>query len=467
MRTSRKQQQSMKISQEALPPGYDYKNQPDCTDLGHIPGTFGLPIIGHIPWIFNDLRGLSAKLRDKYGPIAKLNIAGSKGIFVANPDVVKDIFLDPHRNFSNEKAFENTIGRFFSGGLLLIDFDEHKAQRRLFQTAFKAEPMRQYIVQMNNIIAKQIPSWGDIDSFTFFPHIKQCLLTTSASIFIGVDSKDEIEMLNQNFVDMFDGMVSIIQKEIPGTKWASAKRALRNLKRHYESLIPQRRETDSSNDFLSYLSKEKQADGSFFSDQQIVDHINFLLMAAHDTMASSLTNIIMELAKNPEWQERLRQQSKALSKDWLDYDDLEGMVDFDNVLLEAQRLHPSIPMSWRRSIRECEIEGHMIPPNTLIYMPLLYNYRDPTWWSNPEQFDPDRFSPARAEHKRHNFAFTPFGGGAHKCIGLHFASMQVKCFLHQFLCHYRFTVKEGYAPKLMMIPMPKPKDDLPLYLEKI
>ena len=457
----------MKVNSEEIPPGYDYKTQPNCTDLDHIPGTFGLPIIGHLPWVFSDLRALSIKLRDKYGPIAKLNIAGSKGVFVANPEVVKAVFLDPHRNFSNEKAFENTIGRFFSGGLLLIDFDEHKTQRRLFQTAFKAEPMRQYTLQINDIIAAHIPLWSEVDDFKFFPHVKQCLLTTSASIFIGVESKDEIEILNRNFVDMFDGMVGIIQKEFPGTKWAKAKRALRNLKQHYESLIPLRRDTAVSKDFLSYLSKEKQPDGSFFSDQQIVDHINFLLMAAHDTTASSLTNIVMELAKNPPWQERLRKQSQALSKDCLDYDDLESMVDFDNVLLEAQRLHPSIPMTWRRSIRECEIEGYTIPPNTLIYMPLLYNYRDPTWWTDPERFDPDRFSPERAEHKRNNFAFTPFGGGAHKCIGLHFASMQVKCFLHQFLLRYRFSVPDDYNPKLMMIPMPKPMDDLPLRLERI
>jgi len=457
----------MKISTEALPAEYDYKSQPDCTDLDHIPGTFGLPVIGHLPWVLKDLRGLSGALLRQYGAIAKLNIAGSKGIFVANPEVVKDIFLDTHKNFSNEKAFENTIGKFFSGGLLLIDFDEHKAQRRLFQTAFKAEPMRQYTQQINDIVARHIPLWGEIDNFKFFPHIKQCLLTTSASIFIGVDSKDEIEMLNKNFVNMFDGMVGIIQKEIPGTKWAKAKRALRNLKQHYESLIPERRKAATSTDFLSYLSKERQLDGTFFSDKQIVDHINFLLMAAHDTTASSLTNIIMELAQNTEWQERLRKQSQALAKNHLDYDDLEAMVDFDRVLLEAQRLHPSIPMSWRRSIRECEIEGYTIPSNTLIYMPLLHNYRDPTWWSNPDQFDPDRFSPERAEHKRHNFAFTPFGGGAHKCIGLHFAGMQVKCFLHQFLLHYRFSVKDGYNPRLMMIPMPKPMDDLPLCLEKI
>jgi cytochrome P450 len=146
----------MKISSEDLPSGYDYKVQPDCNNLDHIPGTFGLPVIGHLPWLFNDLRGLSDKLLDKYGAVTKLNIAGSKGVFVTNPDVVQAVFLDPKRNFSNEKAFENTIGKFFSGGLLLIDFDEHKAQRRLFQTAFKNEPMRHYIGTMKKLIATQI-----------------------------------------------------------------------------------------------------------------------------------------------------------------------------------------------------------------------------------------------------------------------------------------------------------------------
>ena len=83
----------MKISTEALPAEYDYKSQPDCTDLDHIPGTFGLPVIGHLPWVLKDLRGLSGALLRQYGAIAKLNIAGSKGIFVANPEVVKDIFF--------------------------------------------------------------------------------------------------------------------------------------------------------------------------------------------------------------------------------------------------------------------------------------------------------------------------------------------------------------------------------------
>ncbi|NRB37096.1 MAG: cytochrome P450 [Pseudomonadales bacterium] len=455
------------ISPDTFPPDYDYKVQPDNTQLAHFPGTFGLPVIGHGYAIVTDLRGLCQRLDKDYGPISKFNMFGSKGLIIADLDIQQAIFLDKDKNFSNEKAFENTLGRFFSGGLLLIDFDEHKTQRRIFQTAFKNDAMKTYISQMNVIMDKHIQHWQGDNSFRFYPQIKKCLLSTSAKIFIGEEEEAQVQFLNKNFVDMFDGMVGLIQMEIPGTKWHKAKRALRNLRSHYQSLIPARREDNTGTDFLTYLSQETKEDGGVFSDDEIVDHINFLLMAAHDTTTSALTNIVMELAKNPQWQERLRQQAFVLDKPFLDYSDLENMPDFDHVMLEAQRLYPSVPISWRRSIRDCDIDGQHIPANTTIWSPMLLHYRDEKWWSNPDQFDPDRFSAERCEHKKHKFLFVPFGGGAHKCIGMHFANIQVKCFLHQFLRNYRFTVAENYQPRLMIIPMPKPMDNLPLKLERI
>ena len=83
------------------------------------------------------------------------------------------------------------------------------------------------------------------------------------------------------------------------------------------------------------------------------------------------------------------------------------------------------------------------------------------------KFDPGRFSPERMEHKRHSHSYVPFGGGAHKCIGMHFAIMNAKCFMHQFLLRYRFSVEEGYCPKMQTLPLPKPGDDLPLKLTRI
>jgi cytochrome P450 len=90
----------------------------------------------------------------------------------------------------------------------------------------------------------------------------------------------------------------------------------------------------------------------------------------------------------------------------------------------------------------------------------------PEWWTNPSEFDPERFSDERAEHKRHRFSWVPFGG-AHMCLGMHFAYMLVKAILHPLLASSRLTVADGYQMQYQQVPIPKPKDRLPLTLEPI
>jgi cytochrome P450 len=97
----------------------------------------------------------------------------------------------------------------------------------------------------------------------------------------------------------------------------------------------------------------------------------------------------------------------------------------------------------------------------------MYNQRMETWWDDPLRFDPNRFSPARQEHKRHSFSYTPFGGGAHKCIGMNFAQLNAKLFMHQLLLKYRFRTPPAYQAGSRTLPLPKPNGDLPLEFEKI
>jgi cytochrome P450 len=84
---------------------------------------------------------------------------------------------------------------------------------------------------------------------------------------------------------------------------------------------------------------------------------------------------------------------------------------------------------------------------------------DPTHWPEPEQFDPLRFTPEMIA-QRHKYAWVPFGGGAHMCLGLHFAYMQIKILMAQLLTRYRIEIEPGYAPKWQPWPIPKPKDGL-------
>ena len=134
---------------------------------------------------------------------------------------------------------------------------------------------------------------------------------------------------------------------------------------------------------------------------------------------------------------------------------------------EALRLHPSVMMMQRRTINECELGGYRIPANTILFMTPQHTHRMEEYWDNPLKFDLDRWLEPRNEHKRHTFSFVGFGGGAHKCIGMHFALMQVKNFLHQFLRRYEFRLADGYSDSMQTVPLPKPADDLPIVLKRI
>jgi cytochrome P450 len=100
-----------------------------------------------------------------------------------------------------------------------------------------------------------------------------------------------------------------------------------------------------------------------------------------------------------------------------------------------------------------------IPAGSSVSINPLFTHYMPELWPEPERYDPMRFGP-EASRNRHKFAFVPFGGGAHMCLGLNFAYMQAKCFAWHFLNKFRVSVAPDYRPSWRMWPIPHPRDGL-------
>jgi cytochrome P450 len=230
-------------------------------------------------------------------------------------------------------------------------------------------------------------------------------------------------------------------------------------------MIPQRR-NGTGTDTFTYLCQERDDDGKLFSDEAIINQMTFLLFAAHDTTTSALSHMVYYTALHTPWQQRLRNEVLALHRPCMAYEDIEALKDIDLVFHESLRLHPSVPMMTRRTIRECELGGYRVPANTVLFLPPTYNHHMDSYWSNPQQFDPERFSEARQEHKKHSFQYLPFGGGAHKCIGMHFANMVAKAFMVQFLQQYSYALPPNHNAKITDFPLPHPADGLRLQLTR-
>ncbi|MCG8437163.1 MAG: cytochrome P450, partial [Pseudomonadales bacterium] len=298
----------------------------------------------------------------------------------------------------------------------------------------------------------------------FLEHIKTLLLDVGAQIFFGLEMGPESDKVNQSFIDTTEASLAVVRLKIPGLLWHRGMKGRRYLEDFVTGLIPQKRNSDTP-DFFSELCKAADEEGGL-TDRDVMNHMIFLLFAAHDTTTSTLCSIIYMLAKHPEWQEILVEEMKGLGKTALDYDDLGKLEKTGWVFRETLRMRPPLTTFPRRTVKEVEYQGYVLPKNTLVNISTLYTHYMEEYWSQPLRFDPERFSDDRAEHKKHFYQWVPFGGGHHKCLGLNFAELQTKTFLFHFLQRYRVSVKEGYELPTQQVPLIMPKDGLPVTIEK-
>ncbi|WP_237444763.1 cytochrome P450 [Sinobacterium norvegicum] len=437
----------------------DYKQRPDCNNLSHIPGAKGLPILGNTLDVIKDLEGFIQQLHRDHGKVSRIKLLNQHGLMVSGADNHQRIFLDREKNFSSQKGLEQSIGQFYSGCIQMTDFDEHKFLRRMMQTAFKSAAMKNYQAMVNPVVAQHLATWSQQPEVDIFPAVKSTLLAIGAKVFIGEEDPAEIERINTAFLNINIGLMGLIRKDLPGTKYRKGKRGQQYLQQYFLGQIAQRRQGDQQ-DMFSFMCREKDDDGNYFPNEMIIAQASFILFAAHDTTTSLLNHLLYYTALHPEWQQRLRSECESIGRgagETLGYDDLPLMPVMDRVINEVLRMRPSVSLTPRRTINACEIDGHQVPADTMIFTSPIFNHYDPEFWSEPNTFDPDRFSEERAEHKRHSFSYLPFGGGAHKCIGMHFAVMLTKCFMQQLLTDNSYALSADFNNQFEWVPMPKPK----------
>ncbi|HVS63189.1 MAG TPA: cytochrome P450 [Thermoanaerobaculia bacterium] len=434
--------------------------------MEHLPGGRGRPVVGHTLQFVRDARGLVARMRRAHGSSFRVTMFGHPVLIAGHPDHVKRILVDPEKDFSSRLGWHHAIGELFARGLMLRDFDEHRLHRRIMQIAFRAEAMRGYLDAMNPRIERGLEAWQGSARLLFYPRIKQLTLDLAAEVFLGMPLGKEADALNRAFVDSVQASIAIVKKPVPPFSYWRGMKGRRLLEDFFRAQIPARRERDGA-DMFTQLCQATTEEGERFTDQEIVDHMIFLLMAAHDTTTSSITTLVYSLAEHPEWQERLRAECAALGSDHLVWEDRGRLVETEWAFKEALRMYPPVPFIGRRAVREVDLgDGVALPRNAGISVCSLVTHFLPELWSDPARFDPERFSLERAEDRRHSHAYYPFGGGAHMCLGMHFAYLQVKAILHQLLARYRIHLDGDGPVEIVPIPIPKPRHGLPVRLER-
>ena len=428
-----------------------------------------LPIVGQtLEYVDSPLATMFRRYR-QFGPVSELNFLGQTWTAMLGPDACQIALQNPEKAFASGPGWGYLVGPFFDRGLMLLDFAEHKHYRQLMQEAFVRPRLEGYTRTLAPLVESGISGWRPDSAFQIYPALKSHTLDLATDVFMGgaeLAEPGELDRVNEAFVDCVqaaNGWVRV-NKPMPFTKWGRATRGRRLLEDFLRRHLPARR-ANPGEDLFSALCQVADASGGI-DDDDIINQMIFLLMAAHDTTTSTVSSMVYELGRDREWQDCLRRQCLELGPN-PSMDEIEAVADLDLVMKEALRLHPPVPVLARKAVKDTEVLGVHIPKGQLVAIMPMLSHHLPEYWTDPEIFDPDRFSDERREDKSHRFAWEPFGGGVHKCLGMIFANMESKLVLSALLRHFEWSVPLDYAPPMRNDSLPYPDDGLPVDLRPL
>ncbi|TFV59908.1 cytochrome P450 [Mycobacterium sp. PS03-16] len=439
---------------------------PAGSHLKPVLGNYGFPVLGHIMSSIVDPLDFARRRYERYGPVSWAGGIGFRIVQLMGPDALEAAWVNRDKAFSSTRGWAPVIGPFFHRGIMLLDFAEHRDHRRIMQQAFTRSALDGYLDLMRPGIERTVTGWPASPNFPVYTAVKRLLLDQAAEVFVGVRLGTESAQLAADFHDTVCGGQAVIRADVPGGAWARGLRARERLERYFAAQLPARRAGDGT-DLLSMLCRSRSDSGERFSDADIVNHMIFLLMAAHDTSAIAISMLVYELGRNVEWQDQLRDEALGNARGGFGIRDLdEGYPLLDAAFKETLRMYAPAGTLFRQAIADTDVAGHFIPRGSQIAINVYASMRLADWWPEPDRFDPRRFLDGADAGPVHRYAFAPFGGGVHKCLGERFADMNVKAVMQQLLRHFDWRVPADYRPVLSWGTGPTPADGLPVTLRR-
>jgi len=326
--------------------------------------------------------------------------------------------------------------------------------------------MQGYLDIMPQILSDGIDQLAGKKKVLAFPFFKNLTLRVAVSVFFGIDAKQDLTAINKAITDIVNA-ASALQIKLPFTAYQKGINGRKFLVNYFQKILPERR-ANPGKDLFSRFCVATDEEGNQFTDQEIIDHLIFVLMAAHDTTAITLTLMSYFLAKHTDWQNQLRTEGNTFQiTPETKVNDLRQLAKIGLVMKETLRIHPPLITVSRKLEKTLTVNDIRIPKSTIVSLVFQMTHHDERVWINPAKFDPERFSKVRNEQSKCPFGYAPFGAGKHHCIGYQFAEVMVKLGMAELLKRYEISVPAGYECPIRDVPLKQPKDDLPIYLKVV
>jgi cytochrome P450 len=178
--------------------------------------------------------------------------------------------------------------------------------------------------------------------------------------------------------------------------------------------------------------------------KRLQDEVLTLLLAGHETTASTLSWTWYLIDRHPEVAERMRAEAIAVLGDRTPrFEDLHALTYTGMVIQEAMRMYPPVWALTRRALRADEVGGYRVPAGADVMISPYTLHRNPAFWPDPQRFDPQRFEPTGAVAAAHRYAYIPFGAGPRVCVGSHLGTLEATLVAAMVARRFRLELPPG------------------------
>jgi retinoid hydroxylase len=374
--------------------------------------------------------------------VFKSRVIGRKVVFLAGTDGAK-AFYDPE-NISRSDAHPFPLVDLFGGiNLEMYDGPRHFALKSMALGAFDDRAIARYLPDIQRLIETTLARLALTGEFSATAELRRLAIEAICWNVMGVPPGPESQSITDDYGTVLAGLVSV-PVSISGTAYHRARSARDRVLSRIRGVIRDRRARPEE-DGLSRMLTSTAPDGRVYTDEEALLEVHHIVIAGFVVYAL-MAEVIYQLGAQPRLLERCTGEVDELAASGpLTMELLLTLGISQNVVLEAKRFVPLVPLAFGRAIRDFRCGGYLVPAGWTVWLALHLNHRDPAIYTNPARFDPDRFDPARGEHRNHPMAFIPQGVDpptGHRCLGLDYSTILVLAFLTVLVRGYRWEVPE-------------------------
>ena len=399
------------------------------------PGVSGLALFRMMPKFKRNTLQTFVDLARQHGDLVCFRGLWTSFMLI-DPQHVEYVLQMNSRNYRKGKNYKE-LAAATGNGLFVSEGDVWRRQRRLAQPAFHRQKIASFAKIMTDSCEAMLERWQPLAERGATVEVDAEMLRLTLGIvgkaLFSRDLSDESDTMNQSFEIIrkhtTKRIMSILKfpASFPTAQNRRFRQAVANAEQVVYDLIAERRHGAGNDDLLSLLMAARDEEtGEGLSDQELRDQALTIIGAGYETTTQALAWTWYLLAKHPEIENKLHAEIEHVLRGRTPtFEDLPNLKYTLMVFQEAMRLYPPIWMLTRAAIEADEIGGYRVPANSEILLLPYITHRHPKYWEQPEDFNPEHFTPEKVA-ARPRFAYFPFGAGARQCIGNNFALMEAQ-----------------------------------------